>query len=129
MARMPLMGSQYADALHGCGTANGEGPTRRLTTILPAMTLAEAIATTPIHGVAGLTGDRPAFVTTRPRRAPHHTISDVGLIGGDRCRCRRRYRGRTYGMLSLDARPTRRRHRFEGLRPLLEMCLMASVCA
>ena len=54
----------------------------RLTTILPAMTLAEALETTRIHSVAGLTGDRTALVTTRPFRAPHHTISDVGLIGG-----------------------------------------------
>jgi hypothetical protein len=42
---------------------------RRLTTILPAMTLAEAIETTRIHRVAGLTGDRTALVTTRPCRA------------------------------------------------------------
>jgi Magnesium chelatase, subunit ChlI len=57
---------------------------RRLTTILPAMTLAEAIETTRIHSVAGLTGDRTAWVTTRPFRAPHHTSSYVGLIGRDR---------------------------------------------
>jgi Magnesium chelatase, subunit ChlI len=49
---------------------------RRLTTILPDMTLAEAIETTRIHRVAGLTGARTAFVTTRPFRAPHHTRSD-----------------------------------------------------
>jgi Magnesium chelatase, subunit ChlI len=55
---------------------------RRLTTILPAMTLGEAIETTRIHRVAGLTGDRTALVTTRPCRAPHHTISEAGLIGG-----------------------------------------------
>jgi magnesium chelatase family protein len=55
---------------------------RRLTTILPAMTLAQPIETTRIHSVAGLTGDRTAWVTTRPCRAPHHTISDAGLIGG-----------------------------------------------
>jgi predicted ATPase with chaperone activity len=55
---------------------------RRLTTILPAMSLAEAIETTQIHSVAGLTGDRTAWVTTRPSRAPHHTISDAGLIRG-----------------------------------------------
>jgi magnesium chelatase family protein len=54
---------------------------RRLTTILPAMTLAEAIETTRIHRVAGLTGDRTALVITRPCRAPHQTISDAGLIG------------------------------------------------
>ena len=55
---------------------------RRLTTILPAMTLAEALETTCIHSVAGLTGDRTALVTTRPFGTPHHPISDVGLIGG-----------------------------------------------
>src|SRR5215813_13267231 len=55
---------------------------RRLSTILPAMTLAEALETTRIHRVAGLTGDRTAFVTTRPCRAPHHPLSDVGRIGG-----------------------------------------------
>jgi magnesium chelatase family protein len=55
---------------------------RRLTTILPAMSLAEALETTRIHSVAGLTGARTAVVTTRPFRPPHHTISDVGLIGG-----------------------------------------------
>jgi magnesium chelatase family protein len=55
---------------------------RRLTTILPAMTIAEAIETTRIHRVAGLTGAHTAVVTTRPFRAPHHTISDVGMIGG-----------------------------------------------
>jgi magnesium chelatase family protein len=57
---------------------------RRLTTILPAMTLAEAIETTRIHRVAGLTSARAAWVTTRPCRAPHHPISDAGLIGGGR---------------------------------------------
>jgi magnesium chelatase family protein len=55
---------------------------RRLTTILPALSLAEALETTRIPRVAGRTGDRTAYVTTRPCRAPHHTISDVGLIGG-----------------------------------------------
>jgi magnesium chelatase family protein len=50
-------------------------PTRRLTIILPAMTLAEAIETTRIHSDAGLTGDRTALVTTRPYRAPHPTIT------------------------------------------------------
>jgi Magnesium chelatase, subunit ChlI len=55
---------------------------RRLTTLRPAMILAEAIEPTRIHSVAGLTGNRTAVVTTRPCRAPHHTISDAGLIGG-----------------------------------------------
>jgi magnesium chelatase family protein len=56
--------------------------TRRLITILRAMSLAEALETTRIHSVAGLTGARTALVTTRPCRAPPQTISDVGLIGG-----------------------------------------------
>ena len=55
---------------------------RRLATILPDMTLAEAIETTRIHRVAGVTGHQAACVTTRPFRAPHHTISEVGLIVG-----------------------------------------------
>jgi hypothetical protein len=55
---------------------------RRLTTMLPAMTLAEALETTRIHRVAGRTVDCTALVTTCPSRAPHHTISDAGLIGG-----------------------------------------------
>jgi magnesium chelatase family protein len=55
---------------------------RRLTTILPEMSLAEAIETTRIHRVAGLTGDRTTVVTTRPCRASHHTIFDVRLVGG-----------------------------------------------
>jgi magnesium chelatase family protein len=54
---------------------------RRLTPMLPAMTLAEALETTRVHRVAGLTGDRTTVVTTRPCRTPHHTISDAGLIG------------------------------------------------
>jgi predicted ATPase with chaperone activity len=45
-------------------------PVSCVTTILPAMRLAEALATTRIHSVAGLTGDRTALVTTRPFRAP-----------------------------------------------------------
>jgi magnesium chelatase family protein len=52
---------------------------RRLTIILPGMILDEAIETTHIHRVAGLTGDRTALLTIHPCCAPHHTISDVGL--------------------------------------------------
>jgi hypothetical protein len=55
---------------------------RRLTTILPAMTLVEALETTRIHRVAGRTGDCTAFITIRPFRAAHHPIADIGLIGG-----------------------------------------------
>jgi magnesium chelatase family protein len=55
---------------------------RRLATMLPDMTLAEALETTRIHRVAGSTGRHTAGVSSRPCRAPHYTISDVGLIGG-----------------------------------------------
>ena len=50
----------------------------RLTSILPAMTLAEAIETMRIRSVVGLTGDRTSLITIRPLRPPHHTISDAG---------------------------------------------------
>jgi hypothetical protein len=46
------------------------------------MTVPEAMETTRLHRVVGRTGDRTAVVTTRPCRAPRHTILDVGLIGG-----------------------------------------------
>jgi magnesium chelatase family protein len=62
---------------------------RRLATMLPDMTLAEAIETTRIHRVAGLTGRHTAGVTTRPFRAPPHTIADVGVIGGGHRRLQR----------------------------------------
>ena len=48
----------------------------------PQVTLAGTLETMRIHRVAGLTGDRTALVTTRPCRAPHHTLSDVRLTGG-----------------------------------------------
>ena len=63
----------------------GSGKTmlaRRLPTILPDMTLPEALETTKIHSVAGLMPAEVPLIATRPFRAPHHTISDAGLIGG-----------------------------------------------
>lgn len=55
---------------------------QRLPTILPPLSLAEALETTKIHSVAGKLGPNAALLTTRPFRAPHHTISDVALVGG-----------------------------------------------
>ncbi|TNE72660.1 ATP-binding protein [bacterium] len=63
----------------------GSGKTmmaRRLTTILPPMTLDEALETTKIHSVAGLLPKQGGLVTQRPFRSPHHTVSDVALVGG-----------------------------------------------
>jgi magnesium chelatase family protein len=55
---------------------------KRLSTILPPITLAEAIETTKIHSVCGLLNGSRQFVTERPFRSPHHTVSDAGLLGG-----------------------------------------------
>jgi magnesium chelatase family protein len=55
---------------------------RRLATVLPDMTLAQAIEPARIHRVARLAGRHTACVTTRPYHAPHHTISDISWIGG-----------------------------------------------
>jgi magnesium chelatase family protein len=55
---------------------------KRLPTILPPLTLVEALETTKIHSVAGRLGRDATLLTTRPFRSPHHTISDVALVGG-----------------------------------------------
>lgn len=55
---------------------------KRLPTILPPLTLEEALETTKIHSVAGKIAHHGALITKRPFRAPHHTISDVALVGG-----------------------------------------------
>jgi magnesium chelatase family protein len=97
---------------------------RRLTTILPVMTLAETIETTRIHRVAGLTGDRTACVTTRPCRAPHQTISDVGLIGAGHVPRPGDVSLAHHGVRFLDAWPEFRRHVLEVLRQPLEESLI-----
>jgi len=55
---------------------------KRLPTILPPMNLHEALETTKIHSVAGKMGKNTGLVSIRPFRSPHHTISDVALVGG-----------------------------------------------
>lgn len=55
---------------------------KRLPTILPPMSLNEALETTKIHSVAGKMGKHTGLITRRPFRSPHHTISDVALVGG-----------------------------------------------
>jgi len=55
---------------------------KRLHTILPPLSLDEALETTKIHSVAGKTGKNGALISSRPFRSPHHTISDVALVGG-----------------------------------------------
>ncbi|MCB2378910.1 YifB family Mg chelatase-like AAA ATPase [Hymenobacter sp. BT635] len=55
---------------------------KRLPSILPALSISEALETTKIHSVAGKLGANASLLTTRPFRSPHHTISDVALVGG-----------------------------------------------
>lgn len=55
---------------------------KRIPTILPPLSLQEALETTKIHSVVGLMDANSALVTTRPFRSPHHTVSDVALVGG-----------------------------------------------
>jgi magnesium chelatase family protein len=55
---------------------------KRLPSILPPLTLNEALETTKVHSVAGKLGKDAALMTTRPFRSPHHTISDIALVGG-----------------------------------------------
>ncbi len=97
---------------------------RRLATILPAMRLAEALETIRIHRVAGLTGGRTAVVTTRPFRAPRHTISDVGLIGGGQLPMPGEVSLAHHGILFLDGLPEFKRHVLEALRQPLENGLL-----
>ncbi|WP_052911481.1 YifB family Mg chelatase-like AAA ATPase [Riemerella anatipestifer] len=63
----------------------GSGKTmlaKRIPSILPPLTLKEALETTKIHSVAGKMGAETSLMTIRPFRSPHHTISDVALVGG-----------------------------------------------
>jgi len=55
---------------------------KRIPTILPPLTLEEALETTKIHSVSGLLDKNSSLMTVRPFRSPHHTISDVALVGG-----------------------------------------------
>ena len=55
---------------------------KRLPSILPPMSIEEALETTKIHSVVGRTGSACGLITNRPFRSPHHTISDVALVGG-----------------------------------------------
>jgi magnesium chelatase family protein len=93
---------------------------RRLATILPAMSLAEALETTRIHSVAGLTSGRTAVVTMRPFRAPHHTIAAVGVIGGGPRPLPGAVSLAHHGILCLDERPECTRQVLEVLRQPLE---------
>ena len=101
----------------------GSGKTmlaRRLPTILPEISAEEALATTRIHSVAGLLPPGVSIIDRRPFRAPHHTVSDAGLIGGGRYPRPGKASLAHHGVLFLDELPDFKRHVVETLRQPLE---------
>jgi magnesium chelatase family protein len=92
---------------------------KRLPTILPPMTLEEALETTKIHSVAGKKRSA-GIVSQRPFRKPHHTISDIGLIGGGSYPQPGEISLAHNGVLFLDELPEYKRHVLEVLRQPLE---------
>ena len=93
---------------------------RRMVTILPVLSLEEALETTRIHSVAGLTGGSQSLVATRPFRSPHHTISDAGLIGGGRIPKPGEVSLAHHGVLFLDEMPEFHKNVLEVLRQPIE---------
>ena len=101
----------------------GSGKTmlaRRMPTILPPMTLEEALETTKIHSVAGKIGTNRGLITQRPFRAPHHLTSQVALIGGGQSPQPGEVSLANNGVLFLDEMPEFGRNVLEVLRQPLE---------
>jgi len=92
---------------------------KRLPTILPDLTLVEALETTKIHSVMG-TLNGQAIIATRPFRSPHHTISDAGLVGGGTVPKPGEVSLAHNGVLFLDELPEFRRNVLEVMRQPLE---------
>ena len=101
----------------------GSGKTmlaKRLPSILPPLTLTEALETTKIHSVAGRTMEKGGIMTSRPFRSPHHTISDVALVGGGQYPQPGEISLAHNGVLFLDELPEFKRSVLEVMRQPLE---------
>lgn len=101
----------------------GSGKTmmaRRLPGILPPMTQEEAVETTQVHSVAGLLQPGLALLQERPFRAPHHTVTDIALIGGHRIPVPGEISLANHGILFLDELPEFRRRTLDLLRQPIE---------
>ncbi len=101
----------------------GSGKTmlaKRLPSILPPMTLQESLETTKIHSVAGRTMEKGGVMTSRPFRSPHHTISDVALVGGGQYPQPGEISLAHNGVLFLDELPEFKRGVLEVMRQPLE---------
>ena len=93
---------------------------KRLPSILPPLNLQEALETTKIHSVAGKMGSHRALMTVRPLRSPHHTISDVAMVGGGGIPQPGEISLAHNGVLFLDELPEFKRQVLEVLRQPLE---------
>ncbi|AWV89812.1 YifB family Mg chelatase-like AAA ATPase [Bradymonas sediminis] len=101
---------------------------KRIPTILPGMTFEEALETTKIYSVTGQLGSDEGLILRRPFRGPHHTISDVGLVGGGSGMPRPGEVSLAHnGVLFLDEVPEFRRNALEVMRqPLEDGCVTIS---
>jgi magnesium chelatase family protein len=93
---------------------------RRLPAILPPLTRQEALEITQVYSVAGRLRARQGLITMRPFRAPHHTISDAGLVGGGGVPRPGEVSLAHHGVLFMDELPEFRRHVLDALREPIE---------
>ncbi|MCX6966335.1 MAG: YifB family Mg chelatase-like AAA ATPase, partial [Verrucomicrobia bacterium] len=93
---------------------------KRIPTLMPPMTFEEALETTKIHSICGFLAHKRAFLSLRPFRSPHHTISDAGLLGGGTNPSPGEVTLAHHGVLFLDELPEFKRSTLEVLRQPME---------